>query len=209
MSATRQTIAIAIVMIAFKFIKERKMLKFLLLILLAASFHTTALIFLPAYWLNKLELNKKTISIFLLTGLLAMIFENQLQVIMNSYARLEYETVKTGGDRLYALMLVSTLLGVFYRKPLVAKNENNKYLFYMMALSVIVMPITAWNPAVLRLYFYYYIFMIIYIPNILSVIKERAISIMLAILYMVIGCMQFFSSTIYTSNLDNYLFFWQ
>ena len=47
----RQSLAIAIVMLTIKLINDRKPFKYTMVILLAASFHYTALIFLPIYWL--------------------------------------------------------------------------------------------------------------------------------------------------------------
>src|SRR5699024_1613688 len=47
----RQSLAIAIVMLTIKLINDRKPFKYTMVVLLAASFHYTALIFLPIYWL--------------------------------------------------------------------------------------------------------------------------------------------------------------
>lgn len=54
-SALRQSIALSITLLAYEMIKQRKKLRFILLVLLAASFHRSALIFLlayPVYWLR-------------------------------------------------------------------------------------------------------------------------------------------------------------
>lgn len=209
MSATRQTIAIALVMLAFEFIKEKKLFKFLFCVFLASSFHITALIFLPSYWFNKFKLNRKTILLFVLIGLITIVIKDELRMLLNSFARIVYPAIETGGNRMYIFMVLSVLLGIIFRKPFIAKNENNKYLFYMMLASIIIMPVTQFNPTIMRLYYYYFVFMIIYIPNILYTIKDKRIRTIGACSYFIIGAILFFTSLIHTNQLETYLFFWQ
>lgn len=155
MSTTRQTIAIALAMIAFKYIKEKKIFRFLFWVLLASSFHITALIFLPCYWLNKFKFNRKTIFLFIVIGLAAIEFKSQIQLLLRTYARIDYGSAETGGYKLYLVMLASVLLGIIYRKPFVSKNDNNKYLFYMMVVSAVIMPVIKLHPVMMRLYYYF------------------------------------------------------
>lgn len=70
-SGLRQGIAIGITMLSVEFIKKKKLLKFVLLILLASTFHSSAIIFLIAYPLYRLKMNKKMAyaSILLLPGI--------------------------------------------------------------------------------------------------------------------------------------------
>lgn len=209
MSATRQTIAITLVMVAYEFIKEKKLFKFLVVVLLASSFHITALIFLPSYWFNKFNLNRKTILLFVLIGLIVIAIKGELRMLINNFARIEYAAIETGGDRMYIFMLISTCIGIVFRKPFMAKHDNNKYLFYMMLASTIIMPVTQFHPAIMRLYYYYFIFMIIFIPNILRAIKDKGIRVIGTLSYFIIGAILFFSSVIYINQLENYQFFWQ
>lgn len=47
----RQILAISILLFAIKYIEDKKVFKFLFFVLLAGSFHYSALIFIPIYWL--------------------------------------------------------------------------------------------------------------------------------------------------------------
>jgi hypothetical protein len=209
MSAIRQTIAIAIIMIAFHYIKEKKLFIFLLLVFVASLFHITSLIFLPCYWFNKFKINMKTILFFILAGSILIIFRNYIQLLLNNYARIEYATSETGGYKIYILMFVTTFLGIFYMKPFINEKEINKYLLFMMIASVIIFPLIKFNPVMMRLYYYFFIFMIIYIPNILKVIEDKFIRVIGGGLYVLIGAIWFFTSVIPTEHLESYLFFWQ
>ncbi|EOU1983770.1 EpsG family protein, partial [Clostridium perfringens] len=50
-NVVRQYLAIGILMLSFKYIKDKKLIKFLTIVILASFFHYTALIFLPMYYL--------------------------------------------------------------------------------------------------------------------------------------------------------------
>ena len=51
MNLFRQSIAATICLLAYPFLKKRKLLPFVLVVLLAAAFHTSVLFFLPFYWI--------------------------------------------------------------------------------------------------------------------------------------------------------------
>lgn len=55
----RQHLAMALCILAIPSIISRNQVKFLILVLLALSLHKTAIVFLPAYYVYKLEVNRK------------------------------------------------------------------------------------------------------------------------------------------------------
>ena len=207
-SGIRQTLAITFVLLAFIQIRNKKMFLFLLLVLIASTFHITALIFLPTYWLGKFNLSRKNLVFFFLCGLFIFLTKDYFQMFMNNYARINYDAAETGGFRLYIVMIYTVMIGIIYRKPFNLNNSVNVYLFYMMLSAVIIFPIIRYNPVTLRLYYYFFIFMVIYIPNILSVIKDKAIVFIGTVSYLLIGSFWFFTSIINSKQLLPYLFFW-
>jgi len=209
LSTTRQIIAIGFVMIAFKYIKEKKIFKYMFFVILAFSFHMTAIIFLPCYWFNMFKLSKKTIILFISIALVVIGLKDDIRIFLINNSKNEYMPMETGGNKMYLFMLASVALGIVFRKQLIRNNDSNKYLFYMMVVSAILMPVTQFNPAVMRLYFYFFIFMIIYIPNLLIVIKDKAIRLICISGYTLIGIVWFFTSIIHIGQIDHYLFFWQ
>lgn len=67
----RQTIALAVTLIAFKFIVRKEKYKFLFFVLLASTIHISALAFIPAYWIYHSNIKKKyIISLLIITILL-------------------------------------------------------------------------------------------------------------------------------------------
>ena len=60
----RQGVSIALCLYSYQYIEQRKLFKFLFCIFISYYFHKTALIFIPAYWITKLNLS--TFSCFLI-----------------------------------------------------------------------------------------------------------------------------------------------
>lgn len=75
LSAIRQCLAMCIFIIAIKYIQERKAVKYILLILLASLFHTSALVLLPVYiFVNDKPMGKMQ-TFILVAGMLVLLFE--------------------------------------------------------------------------------------------------------------------------------------
>jgi hypothetical protein len=209
MSGIRQTIAMAMIVMAFNYMVKKKLGGFLFSILLASSFHVTALIFLPSYWFTKLKLNKKAIFLFIVVALALVGLQNEIREILMSYAKNEYDEIETGGYGMYFFIVFSVVLGIVYRQPFIKKHDYNQYFFYMLVATAMIMPVAQFNPAVMRLWLYYFLFMIIYIPNVLSAINNRIIRLIGISCYTLTAILWFFTEVIRVSELENYQFFWQ
>lgn len=58
LSAMRQYIAVALILVAYNAIKNNKFVLFIVMVLLAAMFHRSALLVLPMFWISKIRFNK-------------------------------------------------------------------------------------------------------------------------------------------------------
>ncbi len=58
LSLIRQYVAVALILISYHAIKNNKLIEFVATVLLAATFHTSALIILPMFWISKIKWNK-------------------------------------------------------------------------------------------------------------------------------------------------------
>ncbi len=71
----RQGLGIAVCVFSFKYIKERNLIMFLLCMYIALGFHKTSIVFIPAYWLVLIPLNKSRIFWVLVVSLILSPFE--------------------------------------------------------------------------------------------------------------------------------------
>lgn len=78
--ATRQALAISLTLFSILYIIEKNKLNFLLFVLLATLIHRSAIIFIFAYFLYHLDMEKKTLLYIFLTGLLLNFGLSRFQV---------------------------------------------------------------------------------------------------------------------------------
>lgn len=81
MGQIRHALAISILLFSIKYIFEEDFLKFIFLIIIATSIHYTSLIFIPAYFFNKIKLDKKKM-LFLITFSLGLALININDIIL-------------------------------------------------------------------------------------------------------------------------------
>ena len=93
----RQGLAVALALYSIQYIKDQKLIKFLSIIFIAIMFHYSAIVFVPLYWLSKLDLNLKaiisilgiSIALFIImkTGIIEYILYNIIksQFLINKY----------------------------------------------------------------------------------------------------------------------------
>ena len=208
-SATRQALAIAIILIAYEFIVRNKTTKVFISIVIAASFHITSLIFIFSFLISKIKLNKYTIIMITTFTLIIIYFKEQIFTFLNGLSRIEYSLMDTGGNLLFLFMIMSVALGIFIKKRFIDPNKNNRTLFYMMCLGIIIMPITTFHPVIMRLFYYFFIFLITYIPNMLYSIKNPIIRLFAYFFYTSVGIYFFYTNVIPNANLEDYTFFWE
>ncbi len=193
LSFIRQSIAASILLLAFGFIKQRKIIPVLILAVVAALFHYTALVFIPFYLLAYfLKPTKKTLIIYGSVSVGSLIICLVMKALganpMNLLANLA--TVVTGRDynsyisstwfedgfgitylimpaAVLALVLISYFLG--WKE----KEEANTLLWFTLFTA------SCWSFSIYafiveRFAMFEFIFSIITIPSILSYYSEKA-----------------------------------
>ena len=209
----RQAIAASICFFSFRYIQERKMWKYLVLVLIAFSFHISALIMLPLYFFLNIRLSNKLLISMLVVGCAIMLFHiswfSQSLLFITEFLgssffeRAVYYTSDEilGADRLISLEFVLNifLFSVFlcYRKQLDAKKYGN--LFLNVFMSGIVIYYYFYESITmsyrLRLYFLY-AFMVLF-PYLIEVFNNYVSSKKIAFMAVLVFCCSAFNGKIY------------
>ena len=182
----RQAMGVTILLFSFKFIKERKLLLYLLCVYLAYGFHKSSIIFLPAYWFATVNLNARKIAVLVMICVVLsplQIYE-WFSFFLNS---MPLEEVNAGyeGYISYEIAEANALrfmdvLTIFYVLMIVLFDEETSevvpYYEYMRNIGVLgicIYFIMRENPVFsTRLVGHYYMYMVLIIPNILVSIKN-------------------------------------
>lgn len=136
LSFIRQSIAIAIFMFSIPYLCKKKIwpsiVPYLLIVLLAASFHKSILIMIPAYFIARLPVNWKWLSVYAVATILIMSFSWQLFFfvtedlgIFSHYATVEGIYYMNGRDWNTAVVpVLSGIAGIAGSRLILKRNPD-------------------------------------------------------------------------------------
>ena len=126
----RNGVACALVLYSVKFLYEQKIKKYILIILIAASFHLTAVVGFSFYFINKILWTRKKILLVLFFGLIVTQIEwiYQVMEILGNMGILYYRIAKYQGDVVaqQEVTLVKYLLYCFILAYVGLNNWGNR-----------------------------------------------------------------------------------
>lgn len=200
----RQVIAISILLYSIRFIKQKKIILFIISVIVASLFHKTAFVFLPAYFLFDFKLNKLKVSIWATITTLFLIFrKNILNFILTYiYKPASLDAVSGGGYKMLVFLFVLSLVAYYFKDKLIKNNRVNQLFINMVFVSTIIQTISTIFSNTYRVSLYYVFAIIPLIPNIISLIKNNRNRLLLkSVMYISLVCYYLYV----TINLINYV----
>ena len=203
----RQTLATALCLVSYKYIKERRLFVFSAIIIIAAFIHKTALIFFPFFWISEIRKVKMLFLIvtlsFPIMTVIGYEFTTYLALLSGSENYIGY--ADEGSRGAFNLILFYFIIGsITFLKFRKSKDflEENKSIFNAFSMGLFLFPLSFNSPNLVRLVQYYSIFVLIFmgfinIPQ--SKYHKNMILFLLisALVYKIIG------------TSDEYAFFWE
>lgn len=199
LTGLRQSIAMSLCLIAIDFVLSRKLLPFVCIVIFAALFHKSAILFLPVYLFGYKVIRKKRIIVLIMVMITmffsSIIFENVgvflgYEEYINSYG------VKNFGGWTIVLILIITL--VLY---LVVKNNSLTYdyyeksnnIFFVVVIFALALYLMRYQVRVAeRVSLYYRQAVIVLLPNAISRLNNDKTVIILNVLCSVLATLLFF-----------------
>lgn len=172
MSMMRQGIAFGIFLLSYKYILERKFYKYIVCILCAALFHTSALILIPLYFVYSIPYKKKYIWLILFILCLVYLFSQALYSFMISFARIEYEMSDSKEGFKMLIFMMICLSSSMLVKEKILNSPVIRFQFYLLVYTIALWMIGMNLASVLRLAAYTEFFLCLYIPNLLGLISD-------------------------------------
>ncbi|MHA7966131.1 EpsG family protein [Paenibacillus sp. CAU 1782] len=231
MNISRQYISIAILMLSVSYIKEKKFIKFFLLVLLASLFHISALVFLISYPISNITYKKGNVTLILLIGIVASVmFDEIVRMFTNLnpkylvYLHSEYFNSQ-GNIAIYFNLLI--YLSIFfaalitgYRKYVYRDNNTilaNHYMdeqkiWFSFCLIAVICGLAGLNaPLVSRISIYFTAFYIFAIPNIVSGLKGKVEKLVLFSVISIGFFLNYYITMLYRPEWNRvypYLWYW-
>lgn len=172
----RQTLATAIVVfLGIELIKKRKLIKFLLLLVLVSTIHASAICFLPFYWISQIKIKRITLLIYWILIIVAFIFKNQFLMVLHKvvgYERYTFFETASGGIFMFLLLTLSIFITVFYKyilKNYLLTSFKEKVILEIsinaLFLASIFSSLLLINQSFMRVVQYYSIFIMFLLPK--------------------------------------------
>lgn len=193
----RQTIAFSLVtFIGYKYIRERRLLPFLVLVGIAFFFHKSALIVLLFYFLA----NKKITRLYTICALfgIALVFVyrmpfSQFWKQISGYGETYPGQYEGAGTWTFTAMLGLVLIVILIYKTLIIKYDIQATNYInAMILAAIFDPLTFVNPSAMRIVEYFSIYLALLMPDVLCIVKkkDRSLASMMIVLVLVLLCIK-------------------
>lgn len=189
----RQMIALSIVICGIQYIKDRKFFKYLLLIIIAMMFHSTAVLALVIYFLYPLSWKINTI-IFISTSAISLVLGNYIVkimiIIMPKYSGYTSGSLKQGGSYLMLILFLMIFIVQYLLSRLKSPTEYDKIMFDAMGMTLLIQSLGYSLNIFGRSISYFSVYLIFLVPNLMerfmgkcrSVIRFGTIVFLLALI---------------------------
>lgn len=174
----RQTIAMGCSFVALEFFLKKKYVIFTVLTIIGYTIHTSALIFLPLYFLLKYSKPKFVLALCILLSPVFMYFSKEIMfylgedTIMAGYTSLE--TKDNLGTPVFSTMVIAAVIITYlFSKRISVIYPYYKLMFLSMACAIMLLPTTWVNSNFLRLELYYLFFLMPLLSVMVDVFSQR------------------------------------
>jgi len=192
LSNLRQSLAMALVILAFYLLYKNHLILSVCLILLAGTFHISAFIFLGYLILRKIKINKTIIISAIIVSVGGYISFNKILSVGTSlfskYSSYIENNVLAGETKVLSTITFGILVVTFILGNIIIKKSREKEDIYLQQLNLLILFACVFSFVAIqtssfnRLTNYFSMFIIFYIPKILSLIKQTSTRFILAML---------------------------
>lgn len=176
LSGLRQTIAVGLTLLSFKYIKQKRFVPYILLVLLAIGFHKSSVFFLLAYPLYHIKIKKEALPILVIVLIVVFILRKPIFDYLYLYYNEKYIPVDTGAYNFLFMLIAIYVLGyfVFWNKTTTYTNG----LMNLILMAIIIQFFSSYSTVVMRVAYYYYIYLILLIPEQIKAFNDKKIGLL-------------------------------
>ena len=201
----RQTIATALVVfIGYHFIRNRKLIPFLLLSVVAFFIHKSSVCFVPFYFLANVNISWKYVSIFTVLSVAMVTLGTRFYEPLAELIGYEVEIPDTAGTTTYVLMVCVVAFATIVLYKFIKENNPDDYksIIHATLLTLVFSIMTLQNQGFMRVQQYYALFLMLSLPKLVKCFdaKTKVVVYLLGSAILVFKLVQ---------NHPEYMFFWQ
>lgn len=177
----RQYLAVSIIFWAIRYVNKGEFKKYFICVLIASTFHYSALILIPAYFIYKKRAwSKWTILTIISCIVFAVSFGTFVNILAVMLVNTKYSTYLSSLTEGYYgvnilrifIFIVPLVLLYIWRKPLKIKYPNSDHLVNLYVIGTMLMVISYNYVFIARIADYFTLFGVLLIPKLTSIFKK-------------------------------------
>lgn len=184
LTGLRQTTAMAVIlMFSYQFILDRKPIKFILSVLVASLLHSSALLFLPAYWIASWKMGWRQLALVGGVGIVYWLFPNVFRWLLGKIAWTD--SIASYVDRTVALSWAGFIIqACILAFCFMFRNETNLTPYYKwrridalincMVVGLCLQMLATMIAEAFRMAYYYNLCVIAVVPNLVVENRKKA-----------------------------------
>lgn len=169
-STLRQAVAIGITVLAFEFVKRKKPVWFILVVLLAACFHSSAVIFLIAYPLYWMKTGRSWGYISVMVLPVIYVLRYPMFAIFSRIFKNNAAVDDNGALTLFVVFAIVYIFCLFFGDR---DNERTNGLSNIFWVACAIQAIGGVNSIVIRVGYYFMIYLALLLPEVFEDMKTR------------------------------------
>lgn len=182
----RQCFALTFIIGAVVCAIHKRLVPYMFFLILAMMFHATAIVCIPIYWVVNMKFSRRNVLLFFMVMIVISVFSSSIFSSMQEMLGKEYNEMQASGYVRTIIMVMLLIVALLNRRKL---SEANGYFTKMFLMALCLQPIAQFNPALFRVNYYFYFFVIILAPNLIRMAKSY--KNLLVIFYILYGLYSF------------------
>lgn len=175
-SGVRQMLAIGIGFVAYEFTRNKKLIPFILCVILAISFHTSAFMLIFMYPLFHAKITKKWLLAVVPALGVIFVFNKQifsfLNLIISRFTRFEGVATSTGAFTMLLLFVIFTVFAFLISDETKIDTETIGLRNFLL-LALVIQMFAPLHTLAMRMNYYYIVFIPLLMPKIIKTKSER------------------------------------
>lgn len=206
-SGIRQIMAMSVGLVAWQMTKERKLIWFIVFVLLASQFHVSALMLFAMYPLYKVRITTRWLIVVVPIILLIYVFNRSILSLLSSLLWKEYDYENTAVSITVLLLLAAFAVYAYFIPDPDKLDDDVIALRNMLLLSIVLQSFVPIHPLAMRMNYYFLMLIPILIPKIAARAKPELTRFTeVSVLVMLVGFTVYFFYNAYFGKDSLHIF---
>lgn len=210
LTGLRQAMALSMIILSYRYLRERELVPFIMMILIGTLFHASAIIFLIAYPSANIKVGLKQGVGIIIALILAYLFKNEVLIII-SYLNMgyRYENYLNHGASLtisgFIIQFAIYIFCLYFKKDILKSDIKNLSLYNLLFFGLVFQAFSAVIAEFFRVSMYFSIFSIVLIPKAILSVKDKNMKM---IIYLSV-LLALVAYIFWTGSFNGFKFYWQ